>query len=263
MLWFKIKQNSTSPVLRLTVTDANDDPVSFAGATAVFSMRLQTEATLLIDEAAATIVAPATSGVVTYAFTAEQTADIGLYVGEFKITLADLSVLRVPTSGYVGVRIYAEISTLEEVEEQAYATSDEADLYFDTRINTTTWDDATETNKVKALAHATRLIERLNFKGTRVTTTQTFQFPRGTDTAIPQDIKNACFELALALLDGVDSEKEFESLSMDQADLDGIKTVYNRKALPAHILAGIVSVEAWRYLLPYLRNPNEFSISRI
>ena len=47
----------------------------------------------------------------------------------------------------------------------SYCTLEEANHYFDTRLNTKVWTEASDEDKSKALIMATRDIETLNFKG--------------------------------------------------------------------------------------------------
>jgi len=144
-----------------------------------------------------------------------------------------------------------------------YASIAEGDAYFLLRLNAEPWSDATTDNKTRALNQATRIIDRLNFLGTRTDDDQDLQFPRDDDSAIPTDIVNACCELCLALLDDVDPDLEFETLSMARFKFADAEANYSRQTVPMHILAGVVSVEAWRYLIPYLRDPNEMHINRV
>jgi len=136
-----------------------------------------------------------------------------------------------------------------------YATIVEAQAYFDGRLNTDPWDDATDANKNKALIMATTLIDRLNYRGEKADSDQELQFPRGYDTEVPQDIKNACAEVALALLDGVDPEMEFENLRMKSQAYGVVRSTYDTNRTPEHYVAGIPSSLAWRFLKPYLRSP--------
>jgi len=141
-----------------------------------------------------------------------------------------------------------------------YATIAEAQAYFNGRLNTDPWDDATDDNKNKALIMSTTLIDRLNYRGEKADSDQTLQFPRGNDTAVPQDIKNACSEVALALLDGVDPEMEFENLRMKSQAYGVVRSTYDTNRTPEHYVAGIPSSLAWRFLKPYLRSP--FTVDR-
>lgn len=164
----------------------------------------------------------------------------------------------------------------------AYATIEEAQAYFDERLYTDAWDDAEEADKTKALATATRAIDRLNFAGMKSAAyavylnnscdweaiwaagaTQELQFPRGTDTVVPDDIKIACYEEVLLLLDGKDPEKEFDRLKVLSETYAGVRATYDRSRLPENLLAGIVSSTAWKYLRPYLRDPSAVFTSRV
>jgi len=135
----------------------------------------------------------------------------------------------------------------------SYIDRVEAQVYFDGRLNTEAWDDTTDdTEKDKSLIMATRTIDRLNFSGQKAVTAQALQFPRGTDTLIPDDVKNATAEIALALLDGVNPELEFENVFMTSQGYGGIRSSFDRSTKPAHIIAGIPSFVAWTFLKPYL-----------
>lgn len=146
---------------------------------------------------------------------------------------------------------------------KSYATVADGETYFTERLNSDAWDDASEANKAKSLITATRIIDRLNFKGTKTSENQTLQFPRNDDATIPEDIKFACLEVALALLDGVDPEIEFDNLSMVSQNYANVRSTYDRSIPNEHIVAGIPSVSAWRYLKPYLRDGHTVDLSRV
>lgn len=138
----------------------------------------------------------------------------------------------------------------------------EAQTYFDGRLHTDEWDYADDTQKTKALTMATRAIERLNFKGSKASETQEWQFPRGTDTAVPQDILDACCEVALKLLEDVDADMEFNDLTINHHQFSFVRNTQDRSFAPEHVVAGIVSPTAWKLLLPYLRDARGVSIVR-
>lgn len=146
---------------------------------------------------------------------------------------------------------------------KVYATATEGDEYFTDRLNSDAWDDASDADKAKALITATKIMDRLNYKGDKTSDDQTLQFPRDTDTLIPQDIKDACCEVALALLDGVDPEMEFDNLNMVSQNYANVRSTYDRSVPGEHIVAGIPSVSAWRYLKPYLRDGGSVNLSRV
>lgn len=144
-----------------------------------------------------------------------------------------------------------------------YVTVLGADEYFNDRLNSQAWDLAESNDKTRALKTATKYINRLNFIGTKTDSNQPHQFPRGGDTEVPQDVKDACCEIAYALIDGIDIEKERENLDMVSQGFGGVKSTYAREMKPAHILAGIPSIVAWNLLLPYLPDSRTISVTRV
>lgn len=147
-----------------------------------------------------------------------------------------------------------------------YASVSQAQDYFDDRLNTSAWDAHTlsgDDSQEKALKQATRIIDRLNYIGSKVDEAQEHQFPRGDDTVVPDDIINACAEIALALLDGVDPEIEMENLNMTSEAYGQVKVSYDRTQPAEHILAGVPSATAWRFLKPYLRDHRNVVLSRV
>jgi hypothetical protein len=165
-----------------------------------------------------------------------------------------------------------------------YGTLVNANNYFGTRLHTSAWDDASTSDRQKALYMATRYIDRLNYKGDKASVytllaanaeatdteirvadaSQELEFPRDTDTTIPNDIETACYEITLALLDGVDPDAELENLGISTHSYAGVRTAYNRDQQPIeHLIHGIPSALAWRYLKPFLRDGREYRITRV
>ena len=145
----------------------------------------------------------------------------------------------------------------------AYISIETGDNLALLRLNTDPWDDASDTNKTQAIQMATEAIDRLNFIGEKTEETQDLEFPRGDDTEIPVGIQRATFEIALALLDGADPELDFASLSQISSGIANVRATYNRTSNQPHIIAGIASSTAWRYLLPYLRDTSGVKVSRV
>lgn len=143
-----------------------------------------------------------------------------------------------------------------------YATAAEGDAYFATRLRTRAWDEATSGDQDKALAMATRIIDQLNFLGTKTEEEQENQFPRDDDDTVPTAIRDACLEIALALLDGVDPGKEYENLFKTSNSYGGVRTTFDTDVAPAHVVAGVPSFDAWKLLLPYLRDPKAIKLRR-
>jgi hypothetical protein len=142
-----------------------------------------------------------------------------------------------------------------------YADQTYANAYFADRIGTSAWDGAVSLDQVKALRQSTRAIDRLNFAGQKHDDTATGdvpnqlrQFPRGDDVDVPDDVMQACCELALALLDGVDPNMEIENLNNAQQGISTAKVVRDTSYVQEHVRAGIPSIQAWTLLTPYLRD---------
>ena len=166
----------------------------------------------------------------------------------------------------------------------AYGTITEANAYFATKLHTSIWDNSNNIDRQKALYQATRIIDRLNFRGNKTTVydilladedaedvdirdaelSQELEFPRDGDTVIPLDIQIACFEIAFNLLDGVDPDIELENLGIESVSYAGVKTGYyrNQEAVE-HLTNGIPSATAWRYLLPFLRDSRSVKLTKI
>ncbi len=107
----------------------------------------------------------------------------------------------------------------------SYITVVDAATYFGDRIPAATaWAGATDDQKTAALISATKRIDRLRIRGRKYLSTQALAFPRTYNhptvedmledgsplysvTSVPQYVKDACCEEALALLDYGDSKR--------------------------------------------------------
>lgn len=116
------------------------------------------------------------------------------------------------------------IATSGASDANTYVSLEEANEYFEGRLDAEEWDEISgdESRQIKALVMAARIIDRLNFIGEKESDSQAMEFPRrggfraryteGTSYfvalngkgfsqgAIPQDIKWAQCEMALHLL---------------------------------------------------------------
>jgi len=153
----------------------------------------------------------------------------------------------------------------------SYISISDANLYFETRLATEAWDYAIPTDRTKALAQATRAIDRLNFIGIKVSQTQQFQWPRilnprrpnqSSSGVLPPDIQIATAELALNYLDGVDSDLEDELIGSQSDAYATIRVTSDPTVARDHIKAGIVSITAWRLLLPWLNDPRSIHLRK-
>lgn len=137
-----------------------------------------------------------------------------------------------------------------------YIDLDDANTYIDTLLGTDTWDNTSDTDKSKALIAATRSIDRLLLKGSKVYVGQSLAFPRYNISNyqldyyqtnipdIPQNVIDATCEEALQILteynnpnirvkmqqDGVKSIK-FGDSTESYNGLGGVKRLTSSKAL--------------------------------
>lgn len=163
-----------------------------------------------------------------------------------------------------------------------------ANTYFKQRIDSSAWTGVDNPSQRRALYQATQIIDRLNFKGTKTDPNQYLEFPRQgqvltptadpytlnptsnwlvytavIDTNIPKAIEYACYEIAYALLDGIDPDKEIENLAATGHHYSSVRTTYERTRTLEHIIAGVPSYRAWTYLRPYLRDGRSINFSRV
>lgn len=143
-----------------------------------------------------------------------------------------------------------------------YGSLEEADNYFGMMLEGQRWVYTERLKRVQALMSATRRIDLLNFIGEKANAAQPLQFPRGTDTVVPVEIRHATYELALALLKGVDPDTEADNLSITVQAYGGLRSEYDRTSTQPHFKAGIPSQTAWNYLLPYLNPRLEMILRR-
>ena len=107
---FIIKKGATSPALPWTVVDQDGAVVDLTGATAcTFVMRTQTGIAPSTNLSAA--FTDRTNGLVTYTWTATDTATAGTYMGEFHITQSDGTLIVAPPFGYIEVSVEEDLVT--------------------------------------------------------------------------------------------------------------------------------------------------------
>jgi hypothetical protein len=170
-----------------------------------------------------------------------------------------------------------------------YATLQEAAEYLATRLHSGAWNTYPASDRTAALITASKAISRLSFAGEKnaayeyrqtagftgcitaeqeaevqaAGATQELEFPRGGDTEIPEDIKIACIEEAFDLLSGKDPQTEFENLATVSQGFASVRVTLDRSYNQDHLLNGLVSLRAWNYLRPYLREPSDFKLRRV
>jgi hypothetical protein len=183
------------------------------------------------------------------------------------------------------------------INEDAYGSVAEATDYFASRLHEHAWTGAIPTDRSKALLAATRLIDYLNFKGEKATVcalitandcnasdassaleegcvtkdelqtaslSQPLEFPRGTDTEVPEDIRRACYEIAHSLLDNKDPELELENLGITSHGFASVRTSYSRSHIPIeHLINMVPNALAWRILKPFINDDDAVKLRRV
>jgi hypothetical protein len=165
-----------------------------------------------------------------------------------------------------------------------YADLEYADSYFETRLHSGLWPNSLAADRTAALVTATRIMDRLAYTGMKAAAftalgslggnatqaavdaagaVQELEFPRGTDTEIPADIKIACCEIAYALLDGRDPDADLENTSVISRGFSSVRSAETRDFVLEHLTAGIPSATAWKYLRPYLLDRRNITLSRV
>jgi hypothetical protein len=105
-------------------------------------------------------------------------------------------------------------ATISGANANSFVTLDEANNYFATVPESSTWDDKTVDQKKRALISATRWIDSFVYFGDRCDQGQALKFPRNnyqvddvelSCTTIPNNIKYAQYELARALANDTDA----------------------------------------------------------
>lgn len=148
-----------------------------------------------------------------------------------------------------------------EVGTNTYVSAEDADAYFDTRLNSETWTEATDENKTKALIMAARIMNEFRYIGRKLASDQKLAFPRIsinaelTDaqlilysqlTEVPDDVKYAQCEQAIYLLEGEDQNRQLMSSGVTSYGAGGASfSLYNDGYVE-------LSPKARHYLRPYL-----------
>jgi len=175
-----------------------------------------------------------------------------------------------------------------------YSSLAEIQAYMDDKLHETAWSQASAEDRRRAQIQAQKIIDRLRYKGYKNTVylafdadpdllleyqqgcatalatvrtaeaAQTDEFPRGADTTVPSDIKVAENEITYALLDGVDPDLELENLAINNMGIGNVRASFIRSQEPhEHLINGVPSSVAWRYLKPYLRDDDQLRLVRV
>ena len=130
----------------------------------------------------------------------------------------------------------------------SYCTVEYADEYFSGRLHAESWGETSDADKEKALRQATKEIDRQLLKGRKATDTQELAFPRYPDTEIPEAVKEACCEIALALLERGNSQRhKLQQEGVQSFTLGNMSETYAPGAG-----RGLLSQESKELLRPWL-----------
>ena len=148
------------------------------------------------------------------------------------------------------------VATLSGASANSYVTLAEANTYFETVPDSSTWTDKTDDQKNRALISATRWIDALSFYGDRCTETQALKWPRenytvdGIDLAcslIPAGIKTATYELARALANDTDAITDSTGTTgiYDEVKLGDLQVKYNKTSQTSGVINNVFDVYPW------------------
>ena len=148
------------------------------------------------------------------------------------------------------------VATLKSATANSYVTLAEANTYFETVPDSTTWDNKTDDQKNRALISATRWIDSLNFYGDRCDEDQALKWPRNNYevddvelacTAIPKNIKYAQYELARALAnetDAITGNKGTDG-TYEEVKIGDMEVKYNTDSQGVGTINNVFDVYPW------------------
>jgi hypothetical protein len=157
--------------------------------------------------------------------------------------------------------IVGDSFVLTTVIPKSYNTIAQANAYFNSKLHNQPWPTLDVDKKQQCLNEANIILSRFNYLGRRKVSSQLFDFPRYgifldavylDSTSIPNGILIAECEIARALADGADPEREARSLHVTSRGFSSVRTTYDPSLTPEHLRYGVPSALAWSYLSTYL-----------
>ena len=147
-------------------------------------------------------------------------------------------------------------ATVKDANANSYVTLTEANTYFETVPDSSTWDNKTDDQKKRSLISATRWIDSFVFYGDRCDDGQALKFPRnnyqvdGVELAcstIPNNIKYAQYELARALANDTDAVTGSTGTdgNFSEVKLGDIEVKYNTASQGTGSVNNILDVYPW------------------
>ena len=156
-------------------------------------------------------------------------------------------------------------ATIKGENANSYVTLAEANIYFETVPDSSTWTNKTDDQKNRALIAATRWIDTFVYQGDRCDENQALKFPRTnyqvdrvelSCSTIPNNIKYAQYELARALANETDAMTGNTGTdgNIEQVKLGDIQVKYNTKSQGTGTVNNIMDKYPWlqSYLGAYM-----------
>lgn len=143
-----------------------------------------------------------------------------------------------------------------------YGTIQRATNYFEYHLSADSWQFADNKKRLAALVSSTKAIEQLAFIGTKADG-GLLEFPRHGQTHVPIEIEEACYENALALLNGVDINTELNNLNKTSRAYGNVRTTVEADRAHRCYIHGIASQVAWLRLLPWLSEHQSITLVRV
>lgn len=145
-----------------------------------------------------------------------------------------------------------------------YGSVEGANRYFSEQLYGELWEAQTATVWLKALITATRNIDSLRFAGRKTNSGQPLEYPRNGDTEVPEPIRQATYEEALALVKGIETDTEAGNLFVTSRVFGlRVRTDFDVAHSAEHVVAGIASFRAWNLLKPFLNPARGVNLRRV
>ena len=146
-------------------------------------------------------------------------------------------------------------ATLGGASANSYVTLAEADAYFLTTPHDEHWTGSND-HKNRGIITATRYLDNFDYYGTRCSTTQALKWPRkdykvdGVEidcTYIPQQVKNATFELAHVLLYNGEALVGTTGTqgTYEEVELGDLKVKYKDSSQTPGVINNILDIYPW------------------
>jgi hypothetical protein len=151
---------------------------------------------------------------------------------------------------------------------EPYADLTYGNAYMAERLGAEKWDDADDPTKTKALKEATRLIDLVPLVGTKWDEDQAREFPRSVDDEgeVPIEARDACCEVALALLQGRTFDRLSRTVGMTAESTGDASASYAGERGAMALIDesyGLPSPIAASMLAPWISDRSQIDLTRV